>query len=88
MEVPAGPSRAQVTAVQTVRNPARWEPNGSNGHGGDGVALLYTLHLSLYQPDQPVDRRFEKIGLRTIDLVREPDGDGKGKIVQVPGERP
>ncbi len=64
-----------VSGTLTVDDPKRWQPNGI------GEAALYELSLNLSGSDGAVsyDYRLGVIGLRTVELVREPDADGKGE---------
>ena len=74
--VPTGASTVAATADLTVDyDLRRWNPNGMGG------AELYQLDFSLDSADHSTNyqRRRELIGLRTIELVREPDADGKGE---------
>ena len=73
LPVPAG-AGVSVSATVTVTVPRRWQPNGY------GQAALYGLTLTLVGADgEEADRRETKVGLRTVELVREPDADGKGE---------
>jgi beta-mannosidase len=56
-----------------ILNPQLWWPNGS------GQQKLYTIRVELGPQGAPVDMAEEKIGVRTIRLVRTPDPDGKGE---------
>ena len=73
LPVPTGEGRVEVSGSVTVDNPRRWQPNGY------GEASLYDLALILSGPTGEADKRLTQIGLRTIELVREPDTDGKGE---------
>ncbi len=78
--VPDGPGRARATAKLTVDAPRRWNTVGLNQstRSEDEHPPLYTLILSL-AAETEIDARIAKIGLRTIELVREPDSDGQGE---------
>jgi len=73
LPVPTGAGRVGVSGTITVAAPRRWQPNGY------GEASLYDLTLTLSGEDGETDRRESKIGLRTIELIREPDADGQGE---------
>jgi len=81
--VPTGSNRCTVTLTQNIENPRRWFPNGHNPKSHN-MPALYTLELSLY-PEEPEDDMdyvafvVGNIGLRTVELIREPDADGKGE---------
>ena len=71
--VPPGAGRVGVSGTVTVAAPRRWQPNGY------GEASLYDLTLTLSGEAGEADCREAKIGLRTVELVREPDADGGGE---------
>ena len=74
LPVPTGAGSVGVSGTITVAAPRRWQPNGY------GEASLYDLLLTLAGADgTEADRRESKVGLRTVELVREPDADGKGE---------
>lgn len=73
LPAPSGPGLVEVTGAVTVTGPRRWQPNGC------GEASLYGLVLTLSGGESEADRREAKVGLRTVELVREPDSDGKGE---------
>ena len=73
--LPAGSGTVSVTAPLEVAYPAeRWQPNGLSEY-----PKLYALSMRLYAGGELIDRTQAKIGLRTIELIREPDADGKGE---------
>ncbi|MBN2003208.1 MAG: glycoside hydrolase family 2 protein [Anaerolineae bacterium] len=61
-----------------VSDPQLWWPNGypSPAPRTGGSQPLYTVEVLLYEADTLRDRREYKIGLRTIELRREPDEFG------------
>lgn len=62
----------------TVDDPFLWDTEFAN---------LYDLHVELYSPeDDLLDERELKIGLRTIELVREPDEYGESFFFKLNGE--
>jgi len=73
LPVPSGAGRVGVTGAVIAASPRRWQPNGY------GEAALYGLTLTLSGDDGEADRQGAKIGLRTMELVREPDADGQGE---------
>lgn len=54
-----------------IRDPERWWPNGL------GEQPLYTVTTSLTRKGKAIDETSSRIGLRTIELRREPDEWGK-----------
>ncbi len=67
-------------ATLTVPSPALWWPNGH------GTQPLYGLHCELRTADGRVDDgRDLRLGLRTVELVREPDGHGESFYFRVNG---
>ena len=74
LPVPTGAGSVGVSGTVTVAAPRRWQPNGY------GEAALYDLTLAIVGGDgDEVDRRESKVGLRTVELLHEPDADGKGE---------
>ncbi len=53
-----------------VDDPQLWWPNGY------GAQPLYTAEVSLYRDDKTLDRKRFQLGLRTLELRREPDEFG------------
>lgn len=56
-----------------LNNPELWWPNGL------GNQRLYTLSLKLTRGGDVIHRAEERIGIRTIRLIREPDRKGSGE---------
>ena len=74
-EVPTGAGTVTVRGKMTLDAAKRWQPNGL------GEPALCSLSLSLYSADGQTsyDHLWAGIGLRTVELIREPDADGKGE---------
>jgi beta-mannosidase len=62
-----------------IENPERWYPNGS------GLQHLYEVKISVYNTDTLFSTSF-KIGLRTVELVNQPDSIGTNFYFRVNGE--
>jgi beta-mannosidase len=77
--VTPGETRASVSL--TLENPRRWNPAGLNSDTQfDGShPPLYTLEMSLLKNTDTLESKTAQIGLRTIELIREPDADGQGE---------
>ena len=73
VDVPAGSGRLKATAVVEIVRAERWHPNGH------GAPRLYPVEISLTEGNGIVDRLTGSIGLRTVELIREPDADGAGE---------
>ena len=75
VEVPFGEGKVEAQGILTLDQPERWQPNGL------GEQVLYNLLLTLggTEVETFYDERWVQIGLRTIELIREPDADGKGE---------
>jgi beta-mannosidase len=56
-----------------IDNPEFWQPNGS------GDQKLYSIKIELVDNERVIDKSETKIGLRTVNLVQNPDPDGKGR---------
>jgi len=76
--VPTGEGRLRVDLTLNIEDPRLWQPAGRGDPHPDSLPTLYQIELSL-AADEPVDTRRAHIGLRTIELIREPDPDGKGE---------
>lgn len=61
-----------------IENPQLWWPNGM------GEAYLYDIEIKLASKDY-IDSKSHKIGLRTIELIREPDAIGTSFYFKVNG---
>ena len=76
LEVPAGTGKVIVQDVVPLNDAERWQPNGL------GEAVLHHLNLVLHGLELATsiyDHAFAEIGLRTIELIQEPDADGLGE---------
>jgi beta-mannosidase len=74
------PITGQGTALAlTVADPQLWWPNGL------GSQPLYDVEVVLYSGERELDRRAYQIGLRTIELRREPDQWGESFTFVVNG---
>ncbi len=67
------------TQALTIENPRRWWPNGW------GEQPLYEVTATLKAGGRPVHRRTQRIGLRTISIVQEPEAGGEGFGIEVNG---
>ncbi|MBV9278757.1 MAG: glycoside hydrolase family 2 protein, partial [Chloroflexi bacterium] len=78
-EVPHGSGHVQVSLTLEIEQPRRWSP---------GDPHLYPLAQTLRSGDEVADERQARIGLRTIELIHEPDPDGQGEgfLFRVNGE--
>ncbi|MGO8670960.1 MAG: beta-mannosidase [Capsulimonadaceae bacterium] len=86
--VPAGSGLITVGASVLFEDAQRWWPNR---HNPDGAGIHPTLYTAVMQvesvpdlsnsSDTPtiLDHRTARIGLRTVELIREPDSDGAGE---------
>jgi beta-mannosidase len=57
----------------TIPNPQLWQPNGL------GKQKLYIIKVEIVDNDKVIDSKETKIGLRTVNLVQQPDPDEKGR---------
>lgn len=65
----------------SIDDPQLWWPNGM------GKQHLYNLCLKVEKDGECIDRRNNKVGLRTIRLVQNPDKWGKSFEFEVNGEK-
>ena len=79
VSVPAGTGTHSISAKIVIHNPRLWWPNGVTSVSDNGPTL-YELGLTLRAGDGAhVSDDYVRIGLRTIELVQEPDADGAGE---------
>ncbi len=64
----------------TVLNPQLWFPHSV------GEQPLYDLRVGLEVEEQKLDEHRVRIGLRTVELVREPDEEGESFLFRINGE--
>jgi beta-mannosidase len=74
-DVPSGHQVSEVSVSIEIKNPELWQPSGL------GPSTLYALSLIVSddQTGMALDSLSPSIGLRTIELLHEPDTDGKGE---------
>lgn len=77
--VPPGEGTARVTVDLRVPDPRRWAPPRPDGPADPLSPPLYDIALTLACDDGVTDEKRSAIGLRSIQLVRAPDADGKGE---------
>ncbi len=70
---------SEVTVEVLIDNPKRWWPNGQ------GDPHLYQLRCELWQGGTLVDAMDRSVGLRTIELVQQPDAEGEGFYFKING---
>lgn len=68
------------TLQLNIKNPNLWWPNGM------GKSNLYQVRLVLSNNVGKVDEKADKIGVRTIEVVREPDSIGHSFYFRVNGK--
>ena len=77
--VPTGQGLVSVSCSITINDPQRWSSNDC------GLQDMYYLRLHLYEDEietdthTTIDHKQFGMGLRTIELLHEPDADGKGE---------
>jgi len=62
-----------------IKNPRLWMPNGY------GEPNLYSLNFSLISNGKAVDSRKFEVGIRTVELIREKDEEGKTFYFKING---
>ncbi|MDF2178601.1 glycoside hydrolase family 2 protein [Aliiglaciecola sp. CAU 1673] len=62
-----------------LNNPQKWWPNGL------GKAFLYDFQFSLKRQGQTLDRQTQAVGLRTLEVINEPDAQGLSFYLKVNG---
>lgn len=71
------PGEDQAQVVVRVPDVARWSPRGY------GHATLYDVDVRLSVDEEPLDRRTNRVGFRTVHVNREPDRDGTPFVLEV-----
>jgi beta-mannosidase len=86
-EIALSGSAATGTLSIQVANPQRWWPNGypSTTLKAGGEQPLYQVEVALYQGNTLRDRRTFQVGLRTLELRRQPDEWGESFVFVVNG---
>lgn len=74
------PGRNDVECVVNVKHPKLW---WSRGYGAQN---LYRLSAGLYLGGSLLDRAETRVGIRSVELVQEPDEEGKTFIFRVNGK--
>jgi beta-mannosidase len=74
-----------ATINAKIPDPELWWPNGYGNMDANGLQPLYRVQVLLKDGDQLLDQREYQIGLRTIELVQEPDEWGKSFTFYVNG---
>ncbi|NML57598.1 beta-mannosidase [Chryseobacterium cheonjiense] len=64
----------------TVNKPNLWQPNGW------GTPNLYDVKITLQKDNKLIDKKSERIGLRTVELIQEKDEKGKSFYFKVNGK--
>lgn len=80
--VQSGEAPASVALEIRVPHPRRWAPPRPDAADSLLSPPLYDLAFTLTAGEEIVDEKHAAIGLRTIELVRQPDADGKGESFQ------
>lgn len=80
VEIPEGTGARILHFPFEINNPRLWWPNGM------GEQFLYDVSLELYADREKVDTKKHRLGLRSIELVREPDSIGASFYFRVNGK--
>jgi len=80
-EIPfkAHSSEPMIEFSATIHNPKKWWPNGL------GDAFLHHFSVTLAAQDVTLHSKQLQIGLRTIEVINQPDSDGESFFVKVNG---
>ncbi|MBA4405929.1 beta-mannosidase [bacterium] len=70
----------EITASFQIENPKLWWPNGL------GEANLYSFETSISKENKEIDKNFNKIGLRTVEVVQDEDSSGRSFYFKVNGK--
>jgi beta-mannosidase len=72
-------SEQVVNITLTINQPKRWWPNGL------GEAFLHQFSFTLSDKNITLDKKNIAVGLRTIEVINEPDQDGESFYIKVNG---
>lgn len=75
----AAPQQGTATATFDVQKPSLWWPNGY------GDPTLYEVSASLEKGEQAIHKVVKKIGIRTAELIQQPDKHGKSFYFRING---
>ena len=78
-EVALGTGVTLLTVPVEIPEPRLWMPNGW------GEPVLYDLDVAVLGGEQVVARKHQRVGLRTIRVVKEKDADGESFYFEVNG---
>jgi len=67
-----------------IRNPILWWPNGWNNNGRK--SHLYNIRLDIIKNGNLLDSYTKKIGIRSIELINEPDSIGTSFYFKINGK--
>jgi len=80
LPVDLAPGDNTLSVDFTIDDPQRWWPNGL------GEQPLYDVELRLEgRSGSPIASRTQRIGLRTVEVVQQPDSAGSSFVVEVNG---
>lgn len=82
-EVPTGQGVVEVAVEIVIESPRLWWPNGSASQ--QEKPSLYMAEWVLESGKELVDRACGQVGLRTVELIRQPDGQGESFGFRVNG---
>ncbi len=80
VEAEAEPGKNDLECTVKINNPKLWWPRNY------GPQNLYRLSAELYVGDGLQDKAETKVGIRNIELVQEPDDEGKTFIFRINGK--
>ncbi|UII32699.1 hypothetical protein LVD17_02470 [Fulvivirga ulvae] len=66
-----------ISLTATISDPRRWWPNGM------GEPNIYKIKVKVQKDGQTAAEKHLKVGLRTIEVINKPDGDGESFFVKV-----
>ncbi|HJM46375.1 MAG TPA: glycoside hydrolase family 2 protein [Candidatus Marinimicrobia bacterium] len=62
---------------QSIKNPILWWPNGY------GEQMMYDIEIIITQSNQILDRKNEKIGVRKVEVIQNPDSPMSSFYIQI-----
>ena len=77
--VQLAPGIQQIALDFSIKNPVKWWPNGL------GEANLYPIEGAMEIKGVDTDKKALKVGLRTVEVINEPDAEGESFYLKVNG---
>ncbi len=85
VQVPDETGIHHLSVTFTVDNPVLWTPNGASPVENQRRSAMYPVSIALRSADRYIAVQMHHIGIRKIELIREPDRNGESFMLRVNG---